>query len=754
MLAATAPKKCARGRSEDLLLALLTFTSSARLPEAKLEELLQSVQREYFNFSGSVTAGLRLAAEACNTKLMEHNLHAPQSEHLTAALNLAVVKRDQVFLAHAGAAHTFVLGQEKTEDLWDEFGNGGRGLGLSRAVNVRYFTAQVQNGDALVLCAKPPQSWTVKALTGGTQLTLESLRRRLLNQAGPNLMAVVVRFQTGKGQLHRLRVRSGTPAGEKVASTPRPQPEQESTAPTPRSTVAVESIPLPAVEELLTPKPVVLEPAPVKEAQEPPPEEEEGAPSEPTTVADRRPIPPAPRQPVALRPRQIPVQKPGFTQRLAAFFMGAQAGRQRLSAGVRTVTGRVLPGRSNQPPVLSPAMMLFIAIAVPLVVVAIAVTVYTRNGLSERHQLYLSQAKQAADRATAQVDPALKRNEYQTALEQLQKAEEYGTTDQSTALRSQVQDALDRLDGVRRLTLYPALKPGMSQTAKITRLVASDEDVYLLDATQNQILRLKLSGDDYRYELDRDFICPISPTTMVDLVLIPFDTKMKATIMGIDAVGNLIYCSLTEKPAMSVLEKDPRDLKWERITAMEQHQKTLVVLDAGGESPMVWRYIRMEDGFWGDAKPFFTRDVPRLDDVIDMTLYANQLYLLHGDGKMTLCEYDTFGGTDATCQESLTFEDLSSESAFRLFDFPLANFIQLTSVDQPSPAIFILDEKGPTVLMFGLKMKTLYWQLRPRASLEYTQPDKPLTAFTISGGLPRHILLMYTNQLYYGVLEN
>jgi hypothetical protein len=761
LLAATAPRKCARARSDDKLMVLITFTSANRLPQPKLDELLQKMQNTYFTSSGSVTAGLRTIAEQVNELFVEHNLHTGQSDHLLAALNLAVIKNDSVYLAHVGSTHSLVLEQNQVQDLCDEYGNGGRGLGISRTVNVRYFNAQVKAGDALLLCAEPPMHWNPRSLVGTPQLNLESLRRRLLNQAAPELMAAVVRFQEGKGLLHRLRVRTTATPAEVVSGAPRattvsavsqgvpvdaqpavPQGEPESITPItmPEVSTAV-SVPAPGEIEDDERIPIAEEAvAAPRQTVAPPP-----AP---------RAIPPAPRQPVRLHSRPVEAKGSSFTQKLANFFLGANRGKQRFSEGVRNVTSRVLPGRVAQPPTLSPAMMVFLAVAVPLVVVAIAVTVYMKNGLEERHKLYLSEAQLAYDRAAAQVDPALKRLEYQTALDQLDKAESYGASDISKGLRDQVQDAVDNLDGVKRLTLLPALKPGMSTTVEITRMVASDKDVYLLDASENRILRLKLlGGQEYRYEFDGGFVCPTLPGKLVDLVLIGFKTNLNATVMGVNEKGDIMYCSAQAGGEASMGELAQPDSGFSRITGIEEFQDTLFVLDTGAETSMVWRYLKDPDGMWGAPEPVFGKNKPYLDDVVDLAVYENYLYLLHADGKFTKCEADDYGSAETTCDENIAFEDLSSDTVQRTFDFPLAKFLQVTAAEQPGPGVYFLETNGPTVLQFGVTMKTLYWQLRPRPSTEYTQPDKPLTAFAITQQLPRYILLAYTNQLYFGAID-
>ena len=76
-----------------------------------------------------------------------------------------------------------------------------------------------------------PKPGPPKHLNGCPTLTLEHLRRRLLNGIGPNLQAVVFKFQAGSGTVHALRHRSTT------ASTPMAHPPA-ATSPTGQRVIA------------------------------------------------------------------------------------------------------------------------------------------------------------------------------------------------------------------------------------------------------------------------------------------------------------------------------------------------------------------------------------------------------------------------------------------------------------------------------------------------------------------------------------
>jgi hypothetical protein len=444
-----------------------------------------------------------------------------------------------------------------------------------------------------------------------------------------------------------------------------------------------------------------------------------------------------------------------FTKRLATLFLGAKKSRQRLGEGVRNVTSRVLPGKIAQKPMLSPAMMLFVAIAIPAMVVAIAATVYMKNGLAEQRQIYLAQAQQASDQAALQADPVVRRSGLGDALAYLEQADQYGTSEESQILREQIQNRLDEMDGVSRLELFPALKDRLSVTSRITRVVTAGQDVYLMDASQNQVLHLKRISNDkqYRYELDKVFACPTSFSTMVDIFPITFENKENATVVSLDDAGRIIYCSTKHNEPTSSNLIAP-ETGWGKITAADLYQGTLFILDTGKDQAMVWRYVKDLDGYWGEPTPFFEVYVPTLDDVVDIAVYANYLYLLHSNGTITFCEYDSYGGGDSTCsKDPVSYKDVQGKSENSLFNFDQAVFQQLVAVNQPDPSLFLLDAQGPTVLRFGVEMETLFGQLRPRVNPEYEQPVETVSAFAVTEELPRFILLVFGNQLYYAMLQ-
>ncbi len=115
--------------------------------------------------------------------------------------------------------------------------------------------------------------------------------------------------------------------------------------------------------------------------------------------------------------------------------------------------------------------MIFIAVAVPLVVVALAVGVYLSRGKSQQYEYYYQQAEQYAQAAAMMTDPATAKANWTQALEMVQMAETYRSTDETVLLRDQVEDALDLLDGAVAW-ITPGIDGTLFDGIEITRIIS------------------------------------------------------------------------------------------------------------------------------------------------------------------------------------------------------------------------------------------------------------------------------------------
>ena len=247
---------------------------------------------------------------------------------------------------------------------------------------------------------------------------------------------------------------------------------------------------------------------------------------------------------------------------------------------------RLLPGvntEQSQPSTTPVYLMVFIAVVIPVLVVTIASVVYLRFGQSVQYdELYLQALNQRAV-ATGTTDPASQRDAWQSVLVTLDKSDAYRQTPESEALRKEAQANFDQLMGVVRLEFIPAFANGVSGTKSISRLAASESELYMLDEERGNIQHAAFTGRALTY--DSTFDCKpgtyggYQVGTLVDILALPKVNALGATVLGIDANGNLLYCTPGQVPQAIPLPPLP-NTSWGRVTAFALDGENLYVLDA------------------------------------------------------------------------------------------------------------------------------------------------------------------------------
>ena len=787
---AVPPRRAQRSRAADQLMFLASFGGNSEISPARTQDILQRLSNTYYTEHGSVTNGLRLVAEQLNEILLKHNMQeSREGKQTTAVLNLAVAHNDFLYLAHVGLTHSILVTQNDVQDFSD-LQAAGRYLGLSKSIALRFFQTQLQAGDILILSNQPPESWSSSALSGSTKLPMDHFRRRLLSLAGADIQAAVIQFQPGQDQIHWLKPRSPmaqagsetAPAAPASPASVVPEPEARPAIPTmavpfskkpeepvePTTSAPLEAGQKPAQPEL---PPALTLPSIPACVLFPPAEKKTDSPSSPPAQmssatqggiflsGERLAVPETQKfvQP-ALTPDQPAdtVKKPSpksgsefwksFRQRLSIVLQAEKSSRPRQPrSSTADMVARLLPGKPEPNASLPTSLLLFIAIAVPLVVVAISLTVYFQSGASQQYQIYFQQAQEYAAQAAGLSDPIQKRNAWSQTIYWIDKAEGYKQTADSKALRTQAQQMLDSMDGITRLNLQPALPGGFSTSIKIVHMAASNGDVYVLDGNQGRVLRMFMTGTGY--EVDPQFICgpgqsgSLYINHLVDLTTLPPGNSKQATVLAMDSSGNLLYCIPGSPPLSAPLP--PPDKGIGDITAFSLDQGDLYVLD--GQNNAVWIYNGQNLGYGDRPQLFFDTPVPRLSDVIDMAENGGDLYLLHEDGKMTLCTYKSAAFASTRCQDPVKYGDQRPGHSGQMLTFQGAHFVQMETTQPPDSSLYILDTSGQVIYHFTLRLN-LQRQLRPEAGPGASLPSGSPSAFTITSD--RVAFFAYANQVY------
>jgi hypothetical protein len=466
-------------------------------------------------------------------------------------------------------------------------------------------------------------------------------------------------------------------------------------------------------------------------------------------------------EPVSVQAHQTKAEKSDAhaeaTRQMAKVMVsGIQTGRrvnERLGTFLQRFIPRLLPGAEDESQqqrifIVPTYAMVFIAVVIPVIVVVIASVVYLRYGQSVQYDEFYSQAIAARAQAVSETDPARQRQDWQNVLDILDKADTYRETDESKVLRAEAQNNYDNLMGVVRLEFVPAFTNGLGGSTQISRMAANESDLYMLNAEGGNILHASFTGQTL--ELDGAFNCQpgmyagYEVGTLVDLLALPKVNSVGASVLGIDATGNLLYCSPGQVPQAFSLPALP-NTNWGRITSFVLDNGNLYVLDATSRS--VWVFVG-KDGLFNDTPYFyFGNQIPNtIDTAIDLSVSGDDLYLLHADGHMSTCIFSRINETPTRCTDPATIQDpFPAHKDVNVFAD--AHFTQMSLTSPPTPVILLLDSENQSVFRFSPRTLELLNQIGGHAGRGNPFKSGQVGAMTVS---PNYVLyLAIGNQVYF-----
>ncbi len=789
LFAVTAPRRAVRGRETDSLIIYLSMAGNSPLTPREHTRLLEEMSQKFYKTTGSLTAALRTVAEALNLHLLDRNLRSTSAGRQgIGQLLLVALRADTLYIAESGAVKAYLVTPQETQPLYD-LQTSGRGLGLSRSLPVRYLQLKMAADDYLVLSTISTPGWSDQSILHPAQQGVEALRRMLVEYAGQEFNAVIIQAQAGTGKLKLLKRKAGAgttayPPGQDqqlgaattitVAAQAVDNAGQDKGLGVPSATTqAPAASSLPATDKGLgassIPPVIAVQaasetPASRGERNQPAPSSALPTSQNPaTTTAQPQVATPSvePAQPSATtaKPSSPPVQPPldkpapkpppwmkylvAIRVTLGSVLMAI--GRATRSA-LGTIGGALLRLLKNLLPDadvlrLPPSTMVFIAIAIPLVLAVIGGIVFLQRGEAQQQQIYYQKAVEKAAYAATLSNPLEQRLAYQVTLGELDKAEEYTVTSQSQELRTQVTASLDAIDSVKRLDYQQAIVSGLEAGINVTRMVATTADLYLLNGEQGNVLHAILTGRGY--ELDTTFQCgpingPIDVGPLVDIAELPPGAYEDASILGIDSNGNLLYCVVGGQPYSASLA--PPNTGLGEPVGISFDGGDLYVLDP--QVNAVWIYRNMEVS--QQPRLYFGDSVPPMQDVIDLAVYNDDLFLLHADGHTTKCVYSGMPQSPTRCDDPFPYSD---NRPGRVHGPVIEDgiFTQIFYASFPERSIFYLEPKNQSIYYFSVLL-TLQWQYQPKQPLAAGDA----TAFAVSPN--RLAFLAIGNNVYYAAM--
>jgi hypothetical protein len=297
------------------------------------------------------------------------------------------------------------------------------------------------------------------------------------------------------------------------------------------------------------------------------------------------------------------------------------------------------------------------------------------------------------------------------------------------------------MDAIKRLDYMQAIVGGLDSGVSVTRIVATTTDLYLLNGKQGNVLRAIMTGRGY--EIDPNFQCgptygPINVGPLVDIAELPPGSFENASLLGMDANGNLLYCVVGSQPYSATMA--PPNIGFGEPSAMSLDRGDLFLLDPKVNA--VWIYRNMEVS--QQPRLFFGDYIPPMEDVIDLTVYNDDLFLLHADGHITKCTYSGMAESPTRCDDPYPYSDNRPGRVHGpVIDEAVFNQIYFSSF--PERSIYLLDPQNQAIYYFSVLL-TLQWQYQPKVSLA----EGKATAFAISPN--RTAFIAIDNYVYYAAM--
>ncbi len=753
LLALSPPSNAARGRERDRLIVYLLLAGNSTFSTSEYKQVAQDAADMFYQTAGPLTTALRAAAELVNATLLQRNMSTSGAgQYAVGWLTIAALRDTQCTFSLSGPMHVFNFNQEARHIF--EQAASGKGLGANQSAHVHYAQATLSAGDRLLFFGRAPSEWA-PALTDATPASLDATRRRLTISTQADLNAVLMQATDGAGVLNLL---SGTEEIKKEEPAPpapvESLPQREESAPA-HVVQPAEYSPAPQVESQPQTNPIsnlprasgdfplsiprVTQPIPAVEATLPElvmqEIKEEVKPSGPKVIVPT----PALREP-SLRTRQA-------AKMIATVIQTARGVSASIGERLKVFLPRLLPNTEAHDVVtISTPMMIFMAALIPLIVVTIMSVVYLRYGRSQQYEAYLRQAQEMRGQAAALTDPVAQRKSWENVLLNVDIAESHRQTSDTITLRQEAEANLDKLLGITRIQFNPAFSSNLG--IDISRMAASDTDLFMLNAVSGEVLRAQPTDNGRGFQLDSTFVCrpgvygEYTVGALVDILAMPSLNLINATLLGIDANGNLLYCA-PGQVAKAIPLPTP-DTNWGRVTAFTIDGGNLYVLDAPARA--VWVYTGQDGTFIDRPYFFFGGQTPEKQDVIDLVVSGDDLFMLHADGHLSTCSYSRIEAKSTQCQDPALM--INPFAAYQDIDlFTTAHFTQMLFAVPPDSSVLLLDADTQGVLRFSPRSLELQYQLRPTTGS--ANPISPGSAGAIAVS-PNHVLYMAVGgQVYF-----
>lgn len=798
------PRRSSRRRSQERLILHLELEGNAPLNLKAKQQLLEKLADVYFQAEGSTTSALRNVGDVLNKFLLDRNLRgASRGVRGVGVLTQIVVRDSRIVIAQSGSAHAYLVQPGQVEELYD-VELSGPGLGVGRVPKIRYHQWDVEPGQLILTASTIPPSWKQTTFENLTRMSAEGKLNRLLHRAGQDLDAVLIEVQEGSGKIKVLRpmldvevqdeapdpsadvddpsrvpTQTGEVSGaeELTAAEPGVQPEGgrrpnlPADAPTgsekippadpahagpaerrpgteapPEGELGGDSSPLPGTQ---------LDHGMEKQPSGVPPWEQEPAPdqtagrmeiseTDPDSVRESQGDPAPDAKGPALPPESTFLEKVrefplwGILRSLGTSLWNAVV---EIWRNLAALLGRMMPNEEvlNLPP----WVLGLIAVMVPLVMVTFGSVFYIKRGRDRLYTDAYQQAQFYLQEAAMAAEDGEHYRSLSSALEYIELARSYQSTEEIEELYQATREEVDLLDRITRLEYQPLFSRGLGSDVQIAELVVTSwNDLYILNEVDGTVLWAQSNADGY--QIKRNFTCgPITGHKeigpLVDIVAYAANQNDQAAVLGIDRSHTMIICYTDEDEPPVLFEDTSYSLgrgPVQAITLSTNPPENLYILDP--EKRAIWIEYQSENYHEG-SEYFGAVDSPPMADAVDLATNGSEMYLLHADGYLTKCVKET-PTANPQCQTPFEFSDQRAGRESGPF-VSGANFDSMQLKSAPGMALYLLDGDDLAVYRFSTQLE-LQKQFRPALG----SIDGEAGAFAVT--MSDRVFLGVKNQVY------
>jgi len=190
-IAQAAPRRAARGRSNDLLFLNLSLHPDHTVAPGLTAHLAHLGTDAYYGAAGSVTLGLREAATIVNEHLLDANEAEMISSKLQGRLLIGILRDNSFYVAQCGPGQIILVRSNQVTRLGSEDASK-RLLGISSTPFIRYHHFEIQKGDIIILTTAEPPIWSEPILSSLTGLNPAQTVDRLAPDLHQDLTGMII----------------------------------------------------------------------------------------------------------------------------------------------------------------------------------------------------------------------------------------------------------------------------------------------------------------------------------------------------------------------------------------------------------------------------------------------------------------------------------------------------------------------------------------------------------------------------------